>query len=70
MNDLHLDSLASWVKDISYILPLTYAGHAMTQIIMDGTKLSSLGLDIGVLLAFLAVLTALNVRGMRRYRKV
>lgn len=65
-----LDSLASWVKDISYILPLTYAGHAMTQIIMDGAKLSSLGLDIGVLLVFLAVLTALNVRGMRRYRKV
>ncbi len=65
-----LDSLANWVKDISYILPLTYAGNAMTQIIMYGTKLTSLGLDIGVLLLFLAVLTALNVRGMRRYRKV
>ncbi|MCI1984975.1 MAG: ABC transporter permease [Lactobacillus sp.] len=65
-----LDSLASWVKDISYVLPLTYAGNAMTQIIMYGTKLSGLGLDIGVLLLFLLVLTALNVRGMRRYRKV
>jgi ABC-2 type transport system permease protein len=65
-----LDSLANWVKDISYILPLTYAGNAMTQIIMYGTKLTSLGLDIGVLLLFLLVLTALNVRGMRRYRKV
>ncbi|WP_390407357.1 ABC transporter permease [Lacticaseibacillus jixiensis] len=65
-----LDSLAAWVKDISYILPLTYAGDAMTQIIMYGTKLTSLGLDIGVLLLFLLVLTALNVRGMRRYRKV
>ncbi len=65
-----LDSLASWVKDISYVLPLTYAGHAMTQIIMYGTKLTSLGLDIGVLLLFLLVLTGLNVRGMRRYRKV
>ncbi|MFD1485514.1 ABC transporter permease [Lacticaseibacillus baoqingensis] len=65
-----LDSLAAWVKDISYVLPLTYAGHAMTQIIMYGTRLSALGLDIGVLLLFLIVLTALNVRGMRRYRKV
>jgi ABC-2 type transport system permease protein len=65
-----LDSLANWVKDISYILPLTYAGNAMTQIIMYGTKLTSLGLDIGVLLLFLLVLTALNVHGMRRYRKV
>lgn len=65
-----LDSLVAWVKDISYILPLTFAGDAMTQIIMDGAKLTSLGLDIGVLLLFLLVLTALNVRGMRRYRKV
>ncbi|WP_461215898.1 ABC transporter permease [Lacticaseibacillus sp. GG6-2] len=65
-----LDSLASWVKDISYILPLTYAGDAMTRIIMYGTKLTGLGLDIGILLLFLAILTITNVRGMRRYRKV
>ncbi len=65
-----LDSLASWVKDISYILPLTYAGDAMSQIIMYGTKLTGLGLDIGMLLLFLVILTVANVRGMRRYRKV
>ncbi|WP_461225995.1 ABC transporter permease [Lacticaseibacillus suihuaensis] len=65
-----LDSLATWVKDISYVLPLTYAGHAMTQIIMYGKGLDGLGLDIAVLLLFLVVLSALNVRGMRRYRKV
>lgn len=65
-----LNSLAPWVKDISYVLPLTYAGNAMTQIIMYGARLSSLGRDIGVLLLFLLVLTGLNVRGMRRYRKV
>ncbi|WP_225047862.1 ABC transporter permease [Lacticaseibacillus kribbianus] len=65
-----LDSLADWVKNISYVLPLTYAGNAMTQVIMHGKGLLSLGLDIAVLLLFLAVLSALNVRGMRRYRKV
>ncbi|WP_125704929.1 ABC transporter permease [Lacticaseibacillus daqingensis] len=65
-----LDSLATWVKDISFVLPLTYAGDAMTQIIMYGTPLTSLGRDIAVLLLFLLLLTALNVRGMRRYRKV
>jgi ABC-2 type transport system permease protein len=65
-----LDSLAHWVQNIAYILPLTYAGDAMTQIMMYGTKLSALGLDIGILLVFLVGLTLLNVLGLRRYRKV
>lgn len=65
-----LDSLASWVRDIGYILPLTYAGNAMTQVVMYGTKLSSLGFDLGILLLFLVVLTLFNIRGLRRYRKV
>ena len=65
-----LDSLAAWVRDISYILPLKYAGDAMTQVVMYGTKLTSLGFDLGILLLFLVVLTLLNIRGLRRYRKV
>lgn len=65
-----LDSLAHWVQNIAYILPLTYAGDAMTQIMMYGTKLSGLGLDIGILLVFLLGLTSLNILGLRRYRKV
>ncbi|KRK39110.1 ABC transporter permease [Loigolactobacillus bifermentans] len=65
-----LDSLAHWVQNIAYILPLTYAGDAMTQIMMYGTKLSGLGLDIGILLVFLLGLTGLNILGLRRYRKV
>ena len=65
-----LDSLASWVQNIAYILPLKYAGDAMNQIIMYGTSLTHLGPQIGMLLVFLVVLTLLNVRGLRRYRKV
>ena len=65
-----LDSLAGWVRNIAYILPLKYAGDAMNQIIMYGTSLTQLGPQIGALLLFLLVLTLLNVRGLRRYRKV
>lgn len=65
-----LDSLAGWVQNIAYILPLKYAGDAMNQIIMYGTSLTQLGAQIGALLLFLLVLTLLNVRGLRRYRKV
>lgn len=65
-----LDSMAAWVKDISYIIPIKYAGDAVTDIIMKGTSIWSLGLDIGVLLIFLVVLTGLNIVGLKRYRKV
>jgi ABC-2 type transport system permease protein len=65
-----LDSLAGWVQNIAYILPLKYAGDAMNQIIMYGTSLTQLEAQIGALLLFLLVLTLLNVRGLRRYRKV
>lgn len=65
-----LDSMASWVKDISYIIPIKYSGDAATRVIMQGQGLSSLGSDIGVLLIFLVVLTFLNIVGLKRYRKV
>lgn len=65
-----LDSMASWVQYIGKILPLTYTGDALTQIIMYGKGLTSLGGDIFALLIFLGVLLWLNIIGLKRYRKV
>ncbi|CAJ1229151.1 ABC transporter permease [Lactiplantibacillus xiangfangensis] len=65
-----LDSMATWVKVISYIIPIKYAGDAVTDIMMRGTSIFDLGFDIGILLIFLVVLTLLNIIGLKRYRKV
>ncbi|WP_143461398.1 ABC transporter permease [Levilactobacillus enshiensis] len=65
-----LDSMADWVKDISYIIPLKYSGDAVSDIIMRGTSIFNEGGNLLVLLAFLVVLTVLNVVGLKRYRKV
>ncbi|MCZ3394237.1 ABC transporter permease, partial [Enterococcus faecium] len=65
-----LDTMAAWVQKISYIIPLKYAGDAVSNIIMRGARLSALGGDIGVLLIFLVILTILNIVGLKRYRKV
>lgn len=65
-----LDSMADWVKDISYMIPLKYSGDAVNEIIMRGTSIFKLGGDMVVLLGFLIVLTVLNIVGLRRYRKV
>lgn len=65
-----LDSLASWVKAISYIIPIKYSGDAASRIIMQGAPITSLGFDFTILLLFLVVLTILNIVGLKRYRKV
>lgn len=65
-----LDSMATWVQYIGKVLPLTYTGDALTKIIMYGDGINQLVGDIIALLIFLLVLVALNVVGLKRYRKV
>ncbi len=65
-----LSSMATWVQYIGKILPLTYAGNALTQIVMNGTSIMQLGNDILALFIFLIILVTLNIIGLKRYRKV
>lgn len=65
-----LDSMAHWVTYIGDILPLTYAGDALSKIVLDGTSIFKLGGDILALLIFLVILVAANIIGLKRYRKV
>lgn len=65
-----LSSMAPWVQNFGKVLPLTYAGDALTSIIFYGTSIFDLGNDILALLIFLIILVALNIIGLKRYRKV
>lgn len=65
-----LSSMAGWVQALGKILPLTYAGDAMTGIIMEGQSLTQVSGDLAALACFLLVLTSLNILGLKRYRKV
>lgn len=65
-----LSSMAGWVQALGKILPLTYAGDAMTGIIMEGQSLAQVSGDLAALAIFLLVLTSLNILGLKRYRKV
>lgn len=67
---ISLDSMADWVQSLGKILPLYYAGHALSKIILNGTSIFDLEPDLFALLIFLTILTALNVIGLKRYRKV
>ena len=65
-----LDSMANWVSYLGKILPLTYAGDALNQVILYGRGFEAFAGDIWALLAFIIVLIALNIIGLKRYRKV
>lgn len=65
-----LDSMANWVQYLGKILPLSYAGDALTKVILHGQGLSEIAFDLLILLVFLAILTVANIVGLKRYRKV
>lgn len=65
-----LNSMASWVRNISYIFPLSYAGNALTNIMIKGQGWEKISFDLGILLLFIIVFTLLNIIGLKRYRKV
>lgn len=65
-----LDSMTVWVQSIGKVLPLYYAGNALSKIVLNGTSIVYLGNDLLVLSLFLVILTILNIVGLKRYRKV
>ena len=65
-----LDSMANWIQSMGKFLPLYYAGHALSEIVLQGTSILNLESDLFVLLIFLSILTVLNIVGLKRYRKV
>lgn len=65
-----LDSMTSWVRNLAYIFPLSYAGEALTNVMIKGDGWSAISLDVGILCLFIIGFTILNIVGLKRYRKV
>ncbi|MGX7112677.1 ABC transporter permease [Gemella cuniculi] len=65
-----LKTMGVWAEHISKILPLSYSGDALSKIILEGKNLGNITNDILTLLIFFVILVALNILGLKRYRKV
>lgn len=61
--------MATWVQYIGKVLPLTYSGDALTQIIIYGKNLTNLGGDLLALLIFLVVLLFLNKNVIVKFKQ-
>jgi len=57
-----------WVQVLSRIFPLTYAGHALREMMLRGKSLGELWLDLVVVLGFAALFIVLNALSIRRVR--
>ena len=64
-----IDQLANWVKSLSMIFPLTYGGNALTAVMIKGEGLDSIWMYWLILIGFTTIFTALNIMGLKRYRK-
>lgn len=65
-----LNTMADWVQKVGYIFPLSYAGNALTAIMIKGQGFDHIWLDFLILGLFVLVFTILNVIGLKKYRKV
>lgn len=65
-----LENMPSWLSNIGYLFPLRYAGEALTNIMIKGQGWSNIWFDFLILFAFIILFIALNIIGLKRYRKV
>jgi ABC-2 type transport system permease protein len=61
-----ISTLPNYLQAVSYILPLTYANDALENIMVRGYGLSSVWLDIVILLAFAVVMVALSALSLNK----
>ncbi|MFB9278618.1 ABC transporter permease [Cohnella cellulosilytica] len=66
---LPLDGMADWLQALATIMPLYYAGDALTGVMYRGEGIGDIVSNLLVLAAFAAVFIALNALALKRYRK-
>ena len=57
-----VEAMPEWLRPLINLLPLTYLGDAVRQLMTGGAPLYPMALNLGVMAAFLAVFFALAVR--------
>lgn len=65
-----LDTMADWVRYLSYIFPLSYAGNTLTAVMIKGQGWENIWPNLAILVLFIAGFTLLNITGLKKYRKV
>ena len=59
------DFMPSFLRTVARFLPLTYLGDALRQIMVNGTQVAPIGVDVAVLAGWLVVCLAIAARSFR-----
>ena len=63
-----MEGMPLWLQTIGRILPMTYAADALKRVMYEGAKLTQVGGDLLVLVAFALVFIVLNIQALKKYR--
>ena len=59
------DFLPGFLQTVARFLPLTYLGDALRQVMVNGTQVAPLGMDLAILTGWLVVCLAISARSFR-----
>jgi ABC-2 type transport system permease protein len=59
------DFMPGWLQSVARLLPLTYLGDALRQVMVNGTQVAPLGVDLVILTGWLVVCLAVAARTFR-----
>lgn len=65
-----LDSMSSWLRWLSNIMPLKYGADALRSVMIRGEGWSAIAADVYLLLALSLFFMAANVLALRKHRKI
>ncbi|WP_214484282.1 ABC transporter permease [Bacillus sp. SM2101] len=66
----HLETMAPWLQSLSVIMPMTYGGDAMRDIMIRGGGWADIQIDVFVLLGFSLLFMVLNVVALKKHRRL
>ncbi|OXS59977.1 ABC transporter permease [Cohnella sp. CIP 111063] len=66
---LPLDGMANWLQILGKIMPLYYAGDALTGVMYRGEGIGDIVPNLLFLVAFACLFIELNIRALKKYRK-
>jgi ABC-2 type transport system permease protein len=66
----NLETVADWLRPISFIMPLYYGADALTGVMVRGEGWGGIAREMAVLLAFSLFFAVANVIVLRKHRKI
>lgn len=65
-----IESMATWLQKLSYLMPLRYGAEALKGIILKGYNFTNIQNNIITLILFIVVLCVVNVICLKKYRRI